>query len=72
LENDFSSVIAGDPLYFFAAALHNIGGTIWSFSPEVMSNGPLVEFFTFTLFSEFGFSVANATWKSGRAGEGTV
>ena len=46
-------------------------GTVWSFSPEMISIGPRFGFFDSTLSSVHGFRLAAAAWKSGSPGAGT-
>ncbi len=47
-------------------------GTVWSFSPSMMSNGPRSGFFDFTLASVHGLKFAVAAWKSGTPEPGTA
>src|SRR6188768_1378192 len=70
--NDLNSVVAEDFPYSFSADFTMAGGTVWSDSPEMSSNGPRVAFAVSTFDSALGLRVAAATWKSGNPGAGIV
>ena len=46
-------------------------GTVWSFSPAMISIGPRSGFLVSTLSCDQGFRLAAAAWNSGLAGPGT-
>ena len=48
------------------------GGTVWSFSPEMMSSGPRSGFFDRTFASVHGLRLAAAAWKIGSPEPGTA
>src|SRR5438477_10068367 len=50
---------------FLNDALAIAHGTVWSFSPEMISNDPRAGLFDFTLTSVHGFKLAVAAWNSG-------
>jgi hypothetical protein len=47
-------------------------GTVWSFSPEMISSGPRSGFSLSTLASVHGLRLAVAAWKSGAPDAGTA
>ena len=53
------------------AALAIAGGTVWSFSPTMISSGPRAGFFVSTFASVQGFRFADAAWKIGTPEPGT-
>ena len=65
------STISVTPLLRFwrlKDALAIAHGTVWSFSPEMMSNGPRSAFLVLTFTSVHGFRFAVAAWNSGAPG----
>ena len=57
---------------FLYEALAIAHGTVWSFSPEMISSGPRSGFLVLTFASVHGLRLAVAAWKSGAPGAGTA
>ena len=57
---------------FLNDALAIAHGTVWSFSPEMISSGPRLGFLLSTLTSVQGLKFAVAAWNSGAPGAGTA
>ena len=55
---------------FLYEALAMAHGTVWSFSPEMISSGPRSGFLVLTLTSVHGLRLAVAAWNSGTPGAG--